>query len=433
MAREPELPPRDSSGPAPDAAQAPSSEKTLLRPTPGTPSGAAPNDTTPPSRTSRSAEPGEPSGQLFARYHLLEQLGHGGMGIVWRAWDPELRRVVALKQVLSAGPADAESVDRFTREARAAARLKHDHLVAVHDVGVWNGQHYFTLDFVEGNSLDRLMRNGDPAALSLRRAVEIVKSVAEALHYAHAQGIVHRDIKPANIMVDREGRPWVMDFGLAKDVEQAGRAGITLSGSLLGTPQYMSPEQASGQIERQGPLSDQFSLSVVLYELLTGAPPFVTPMSRRSASRDWRRTRLAAIRRQGLSPGSSADILTGSPSRPGRSPGWVDCSGRPPSIVVLSFPSPRPWGSPSSSPAGPRSTPSRDGGKSTGSSPPPMKRNPWPPPWPGNRVSRRGSGQGTPIARPVPWTKRAPTPAREFRGRNRPSPGLYPPVKTGRS
>ncbi len=211
----------------------------------------------------------EPQGLPFGRYQLLAELGRGGMGVVLKAWDTQLKRVVAVKQVLPdrAGP---EWVERFLREAQSAARLRHPAVVAIHDVGVVDGQHYFTCDFVEGTSLEALAKTSVP----VRRAVELVRTVAEALASAHAQGIVHRDVKPGNVLVDAAGRPYVTDFGLAKDVADEHRAALTTEGDLVGSPAYMSPEQAQGMVEGVGPASDQFSLGVVLYELLVGRRPF---------------------------------------------------------------------------------------------------------------------------------------------------------------
>lgn len=210
------------------------------------------------------------SGQPFGRYRLLEKLGQGGMGVVWKAWDTQLKRVVALKQILG-GETDPETAERFLREAQAAARLKHPNIVGVHDVGVIEGSQYFTTDYVEGQPLDKVMR-GEP--IGERKALDLVRAVAEALAYAHEQGIVHRDIKPQNILVDGRGTPFVVDFGLAKDVKKELGRNLTVTGQVLGTPAYMSPEQAQGLAETLGPASDQFSLGVVMYEMITGKRPF---------------------------------------------------------------------------------------------------------------------------------------------------------------
>ncbi len=208
--------------------------------------------------------------RTFGRYQLLVELGRGGMGVVWKAWDSQLQRSVALKLIRSATLADSAEIDRFLREARAAARLRHPNIVPVHDVGEIDGQHYFTCDFVEGESLEAARKR---ETLPPRRAIALVKTVAEALHHAHGEGIVHRDVKPANILLDREGRPFVTDFGLAKEVG-TGSSGPTLSGQILGTPAFMSPEQADGRIHEIGPASDQWSLGVTLYLLLTDVLPF---------------------------------------------------------------------------------------------------------------------------------------------------------------
>ncbi len=240
----------------------PTSDATVLagweRTTPGTRGGAA---AAPP-----DAVPGDP----FGRYRLMEPLGHGGMGIVWKAWDTDLRRVVALKQILGGDAVRGQTIERFLREARAAARLRHPNIVPVYDVGVIDGKHYLTADFVDGTSLDRRMGE----EMSVRDAVGLVKTVAEALQYAHDQGVVHRDIKPGNILVDRQGVPHVADFGLAKDASPGSGPALTVSGDLLGTPSYMSPEQARGRPDEQGPASDQFSLGVMMYEMVTGKLPF---------------------------------------------------------------------------------------------------------------------------------------------------------------
>ncbi|MEK7865730.1 MAG: serine/threonine-protein kinase, partial [Planctomycetota bacterium] len=239
--------------------------RTVSRPPSGTPSTrGGPTGT-------RSGQ--EPDGKPFGRYRLMLELGRGGMGVVWKAYDTQLKRVVALKQILSEGEVDEEQVQRFMREARLAAKLRHPNIVGVYDVGIQDGQVYFTTDFVSGRSLDKVLKEAVPP----KQAVTWVKQVAEALHYAHEQGVIHRDVKPANILVDGKGNPFVMDFGLAKEVDQAagvGDSNLTVSGALLGTPQYMSPEQASGRIDMLGPPTDQFSLGAMMYEMIAGRAPF---------------------------------------------------------------------------------------------------------------------------------------------------------------
>ncbi len=234
---------------------------------------------------SRPGTPGAPppcDGRPFGRYRLVSELGRGGMGRVWKAWDPELARFVALKQVLGATDDEPEArarVERFRREAQLAARLRHPGIVAVHDVGEQDGAPYFTADYVEAEPLDAVISRSGAQGVPLRQAVLWVKAVAEALAYAHAQGVVHRDVKPGNILIDSQGQPHVTDFGLAKEVDLSGEGAatgstLTMSGALVGTPQYMSPEQAAGRTREIGPAGDQFSLGVVLYELTAGRLPF---------------------------------------------------------------------------------------------------------------------------------------------------------------
>ncbi|MBI3270726.1 MAG: VCBS repeat-containing protein [Planctomycetes bacterium] len=206
----------------------------------------------------------------FGRYEILEEVGRGGMGVVYRARQSEINRIVALKVLLSGKIAGDEEVRRFQREAAAAASLSHPGIVAVHDVGIEAERHFFTMDFIEGKSLARLVRESGP--LAPPEALRIVRQVAEAVQHAHTRGIIHRDLKPDNIILRPDGRPVVTDFGLAKPVSDTSR--LTATGILVGTLVYMSPEQASGDPDQVGPLSDVYSLGAVLYELLTGRPPF---------------------------------------------------------------------------------------------------------------------------------------------------------------
>jgi len=200
------------------------------------------------------------TGASFGRYRLIREIGRGGMGVVWEAFDPELRRTIALKMLRIGADGDpAEEVARFVREARLAAGLRHPHILPVHDVGVAGGRHYFTTDLLEGGSLaDRAVGPEAPApAMPVREAVGLIREIALALDYAHRQGVLHRDVKPGNILLDGQGRPYVSDFGLAKELTPGASRQLTLSGSIVGTPSYMSPEQARG-----GPLgiaTDQFS------------------------------------------------------------------------------------------------------------------------------------------------------------------------------
>ncbi len=209
--------------------------------------------------------------QIFGDYELLVEVARGGMGVVYRARQVTLGRVVALKMILGGRLADDDDVLRFRTEAQAAARLQHPNIVTVHDVGEVDGHHYFTMEFIEGTSLAQRLAQSGP--LPSKVAARYVRDVARAVHHAHRHGILHRDLKPSNIMVNADDEPHVTDFGLAKRLG-AGDSGQTRTGAVLGTPSYMSPEQASGKSRELGPACDVYGLGAVLYELLTGEPPF---------------------------------------------------------------------------------------------------------------------------------------------------------------
>ena len=202
-------------------------------------------------------------------YELIEEIARGGMGIVYRAWQRSLDRVVALKTLLFGPQASPEFVKRFRAEAAAAASLNHPNIVAIHEVGVHKGQHYLVMDLVEGPNLAQTIQE---QPLSARHAAQILKAVAEAVHYAHERGILHRDLKPSNILLDAEGQPHVTDFGLAKRFD--GDSSLTLTGQVLGSPSYMPPEQAGADRGKVGRRSDVFSLGAMLYHAVTGRPPF---------------------------------------------------------------------------------------------------------------------------------------------------------------
>jgi eukaryotic-like serine/threonine-protein kinase len=215
------------------------------------------------------------SGPVFTRtvggYELLEEVARGGMGIVYKARQSSLGRVVAVK-VLSAGEfASAEYVQRFRSEATAAAKLQHPNIVAIHEVGQTQGVQYFSMEYVEGPNLSALV-GGKP--LPADRTIAILKAVAEAIHYAHEKGILHRDIKPSNVLIDPFGEPRITDFGLAK--EMTGDSDLTATGQVLGTPSYMSPEQADKKFGPVTPRSDVYSLGALLYFMLTGRAPFLS-------------------------------------------------------------------------------------------------------------------------------------------------------------
>ncbi|HEX8200247.1 MAG TPA: serine/threonine-protein kinase [Isosphaeraceae bacterium] len=205
----------------------------------------------------------------FGKYQLLGEIGRGGMGVVYRARQRDLDRDVAIKMILASHLASAEQVARFYAEARAAARVEHPHIVGIHEVGQIAGQHYFAMEYVAGQSLAKRLHQGP---LPPEAAARCVWEVALAVEHLHAQGIVHRDLKPSNILLDGAGLPYVTDFGLAKML--TGDGDLTRTGSIIGTPSYMSPEQAAGITAEIGPRSDVYALGAILYELLTGRPPF---------------------------------------------------------------------------------------------------------------------------------------------------------------
>lgn len=207
----------------------------------------------------------------FGRYTLEQQLGQGAMGTVYLASDRLLNRQVALK-LLRVKPADgSEIVERFYREARSMASLQHANLCPIFDFGEVDGQPYLTMAYISGRPLSEYLVGGRP--LVSRYAVKLAGTLATALHQAHQRGIVHRDLKPANIMINKDGEPILMDFGLARR-QQPGELEITQQGMILGSPAYMAPEQVEGNIDQIGPRTDVHALGVILYEMLSGRKPF---------------------------------------------------------------------------------------------------------------------------------------------------------------
>lgn len=212
----------------------------------------------------------------FGDYELLHEIARGGMGVVYKAKQVSLNRIVAVKMLLFGKLAGEDFVKRFRAEAEAAASLQHPNIVAIHEVGEHDGQHYFSMDYVEGSNLAALVLE---KPLPARRAATYLKIVAEAIHYAHQRGVLHRDLKPSNILIDAHEQPRVTDFGLAKRLPNSATGtenlNLTLTGQVLGTPHYMPPEQADGKGVEATPASDVYSLGAIFYHLLTGRPPFL--------------------------------------------------------------------------------------------------------------------------------------------------------------
>jgi serine/threonine-protein kinase len=202
-------------------------------------------------------------------YELLATLGRGGMGVVFKARHVKLKRLVALKMIRTGRLAAAEELARFRTEAEAVARLRHPNVVQVHDVGEHDGCPYLALEFVPGGSLAQKLA---AAPLPPAQAAGLVRALAGAMHAAHQANVVHRDLKPANVLLDADGTPKVTDFGLAKALDADD--GQTRTGQVMGTPSYMAPEQAAGAAHAIGPATDVWALGAILYECLTGRPPF---------------------------------------------------------------------------------------------------------------------------------------------------------------
>src|SRR5438309_4049693 len=205
----------------------------------------------------------------FGDYELLEVIGRGGQGVVYRARQKSLNRTVALKVIGLGHWATEAHLKRFRREAEAAARLEHPGIVPIHEVGERDGSCYFSMKFIEGGQLDAVARR---EAMPIRRAAQLIAKVARIVHYAHEHHILHRDIKPGNILIDGKGEPHLTDFGLARLVET--ESTVTRTMEVLGTPSYMAPEQAVGNNAAVSSLTDVYGLGAVLYQLLTGQPPF---------------------------------------------------------------------------------------------------------------------------------------------------------------
>ncbi len=227
---------------------------------------------------------GSAVGTWIGDYQLQKELGRGGMGVVYRAWQQNLQRTVALKMIPNAAFASTQDFARLRAEALAAARLSHPNIVPVYEVGEFGGQPWFSMQFIEGQTLSQRLANGPMPA---RDAVMLLLPIVEAIGAAHRAGVLHRDLKPSNILINSAGTPFVTDFGLAKRVPRddeslnlrsggsvTAEASLTQSGAILGTPAWMSPEQAAGQTDSIDIATDIYSLGAVLYAMLTGRPPF---------------------------------------------------------------------------------------------------------------------------------------------------------------
>src|SRR6266496_169316 len=221
--------------------------------------------------SAKADDPGHPAEVLmdFGDYELLEEIGRGGQGVVYRARQKSGNRVVALKVIGLGQWATQSHLKRFRREAESAANLDHPCIVPIYDVGEREGSCYFSMKFVEGGQLDEVVKR---TPMLVRQATELMAKVARTVHYAHEHGILHRDIKPGNILIDQQGEPHLTDFGLARLLETESTVTRTLE--VLGTPSYMAPEQAAGNNAGLSSATDVYGLGAVFYQLLTGHPPF---------------------------------------------------------------------------------------------------------------------------------------------------------------
>lgn len=212
----------------------------------------------------------QPMPKLFGQYEVIEEIASGGMGTVFKAVQKDLGRIIALK-VLHEEEETPERIRRFLREAEAAGKLKHPNIVGIHQVGVVDGRHFFSMDYIDGVPLSVLIQSRQN--VDLEDFLNIIVELGRAVHYAHERGVVHRDLKPANVLIDMEGHPQITDFGLAKILDTHSR--LTKSDTIIGTPFYMAPEQTRGENDKIGPATDVWGLGIILYEMITRRLPFV--------------------------------------------------------------------------------------------------------------------------------------------------------------
>ena len=229
--------------------------------------GASSESTAPESKDVNGPRPRTAECPLIDGYEIVGELGRGGMGVVYLARQSSVGRLVALKMILAfkAGP---EEQARFRAEVEAVGRLQHPNMVTIHEVGEQAGRAFYSLEYIEGSNLrDQIDAKPQPA----RQAAEMVETLARAMAVVHRHGVIHRDLKPANVLLTADGIAKITDFGLAKRLDSAD---LTATGAILGTPSYMAPEQATGKVKEIGPATDVYALGAILYELLTGRPPF---------------------------------------------------------------------------------------------------------------------------------------------------------------
>lgn len=221
----------------------------------------------------KGTEGGSLTRKRFGDYELIEEIARGGMGVVFKAKQISLNRTVAVKMILSGHLASEAELRRFQSEVEAAGNLTHPNIVSIYEAGQDGGHHYYSMPLVEGESLAQLVGLGRWHSGDGKEAARLLAKVARAVHYAHEKGFLHRDLKPGNILLDRDGEPHVLDFGLAKRV--SGDSSLTVSGDVIGTPSFMAPEQAAGKAKTTTADADIYSLGAILYYLLTKRPPFV--------------------------------------------------------------------------------------------------------------------------------------------------------------